>query len=205
MQTLYGHCGGVLGLHFDEKYLASCSKDFTARIWEISDNSNITTNSVLSRQNSDNEVSFPQFLFLHTLKGHRGTINSVHFKGRLLATASTDKTIRLWNLITGTTIRTIHAHNNGISCVNMTQGLVITGGLDHMIKMFDIRSGDEICRLEGHSDVVRTIQTDSTKLISGSYDMSIRIWDLNSGKMLKKLNGVHQSKYHSISYFNFLL
>jgi F-box and WD-40 domain protein 1/11 len=186
VQTLRGHSESVLGLHFDEEYIVSCSKDTTARIWHICED-----------QSRTGEVfaGISRYVCLHTLHGHRAAVNSVHFKGNVIATASGDRTVRIWNLITGIMIRTIGAHPRGIACVNIAGNFVVTGSSDHVIRIFDLADGEEVRTLRGHSGLVRTIQTDDTMIISGSYDQSIRIWDINSGKMLYELGRCHESKY----------
>ena len=196
-QTLRGHTESVLGLHFDEQYIVSCSKDTTARVWSICTDKTIRIPADPLDPNGGDVAagSFPRYVPLHTLRGHHAAVNSVHFKGNTIATASGDRTVRLWSLATGAMIRTIGAHPRGIACVHMAGGFVVSGSSDHLIKIFDMVNGEEIRTLEGHNGLVRTIQTDNTKIISGSYDQSIRIWDINTGEMLHELKGGHESKY----------
>ena len=186
VQTLRGHKESVLGLHFDEKYIVSCSKDTTARIWGL---------SYVPGKTEDGEAAAkPMYSLLHILRGHRAAVNSVYIRANTIATASGDRSVRLWNLHTGDPIRTITAHSRGIACVNITGDLIVTGSSDHVIKLFDITTGLEVRTLRGHSSLVRTIQTDNTKIISGSYDQSIRIWDIKTGEMLQELERCHDSK-----------
>jgi WD40 repeat protein len=198
VQTLHGHTGSVLGLHFEDDYIVSCSKDTTACVWKLSDSLDSEDVSRITND-SRNECSgaFRKFDLLHTLKGHKAAVNSVHFKDCIVATASGDRTVRLWNLRTGVTIRTIAAHGTTIACVTLTKEFVVTGSSDHNIKLFDLETGEEVRTLKGHTGLVRTIQADNTKVVSGSYDQSIRIWDIKTGRMLQKLSGCHDSKYIS--------
>lgn len=193
VQTLRGHEESVLGLHFDDTYIVSCSRDSTARIWVLSDAADSKSPAVGSTD-YDSENRRPKYTLLHILRGHRAAVNSVHIKATTIATASGDRTVKLWNLATGAAIRTIGAHARGIACVNITGDYVVTGSSDHVIKIFDINSGEEVRTLRGHTGLVRTIQTDNTKIISGSYDQSIRIWDLKTGDMLQELGRCHDSK-----------
>lgn len=198
VQTLCGHTESVLGLHFKDDYIVSCSKDTTACIWKLSNSygsEDVSGNTNNLRKECS--VAFRKFDLLHTLKGHKAAVNSVHFKDSVVATASGDRTVRLWNLWTGEIIRTIAAHGTGIACVNLTENFVVTGSGDHDIKIFDQESGEEMRTLKGHTGLVRTIQTDNTKVVSGSYDQSIRIWDIKTGEMLQELSNCHNSKYIS--------
>jgi F-box and WD-40 domain protein 1/11 len=196
-QTLRGHTDGVLGLHFDDQYIVSCSKDNTARVWSMC--TDITQQIPVNPLNPDGgdvpAGPFPRYVPLHTLNGHRAAVNSVHFRGNIIATASGDRTVRLWSLSAGTTIRTLSAHPRGVASVRMAGRFVVTGSSDNVLKIFDMTTGEEVRTLRGHNGLVRTIQTDNTKIISGSYDQSIRIWDLHSGEMLQELAGGHDSKY----------
>jgi F-box-like/WD domain, G-beta repeat len=196
IQTLEGHTESVLGLHFEDSYIVSCSRDSTARIWRLQERIGSFSGPDTVGRGSSAE-SAPTFVLSHVLRGHRAAVNSVHFKDNIIATASGDRTVRLWNLTSGTTIRTISAHPRGIACVNISGDLVVTGSSDHVIKVFDLLSGEEVRTLRGHSGLVRTIHTDNTKIISGSYDQSIRIWDLQTGDMLKEISGLHDAKYCS--------
>ena len=94
-QTLRGHTARMLGVHVDGRYIVSCSVDTTARVWYICEDE---TKSIPA--DSDDPMagyvrhgSLPRYVLLHTLRGHRGAVNSVHFKGNTIATASADKTV----------------------------------------------------------------------------------------------------------------
>ncbi len=196
IQTLEGHTESVLGLHFADNYIVSCSKDGTARIWRLQERNGSSGVPDTIGRGSSGEAAV-KFVLAHVLRGHRAAVNSVHFKNNIVVTASGDRTVRTWNLVTGAAIRTLSAHSRGIACVDISGGLIVTGSSDHVIKVFDFSSGEEVRTLRGHSGLVRTIHTDSTKIISGSYDQSIRIWDLQTGDMLKEISGLHDSKYCS--------
>jgi WD40 repeat protein len=47
-----------------------------------------------------------------TLKGHSGSVSSVAFSpdGKLVVSASYDKTIRLWDAVTGAALQTLKGH-----------------------------------------------------------------------------------------------
>ena len=208
VQTLHGHSESVLGLHFEHDYIVSCSRDATARIWKLCDDlGSEDTSTSIGDMKSGEEVSnsFPKFVSIHILRGHRAAVNSVHFRDNVVATGSGDRTVRLWNLKTGIILRTITAHSRGIACVNLTEKLVVTGSSDHVIKLISRDSGEEVQTLKAHTGLVRTIQTDNTKIISGSYDQTIRIWDINTGEMLQELSNCHDSKYVPLLSLSFTL
>ena len=195
-QTLIDHKEGVLGLHFEGEHLVSCSKDTLAFIWRLSNGSDSEDKfSEMNGLEESRSASPPGFQLVHILRGHKGAVNSVHFIGDMVATASADRTVRLWDLETGRIIRTIMPHANAISCVQLTKQFVVTGGLDHNIKILNRETGEEIRTLEGHIGRLRSIKTHNKMIISGSYDRTIRMWDLNTGSKVQKLRTCHDSKY----------
>ena len=192
LQTLQGHSESVLGLQFHDQYIVSCSRDSSARIWEFRPKPDKLSDAEIA---DDSTTSYPKYVLRKILKGHRAAVNSVHVKDDIIATASGDRTVRLWRLSTGESIRTIGYHPRGIACVNITGQLVVTGSSDHVVRIFSQNTGEEVRALRGHSGLVRTIQTDSTKIISGSYDQSIRVWDIRTGDILHEFGNCHESKY----------
>jgi len=193
IQTMCGHVESVLGLHLDGDYLASCSKDGTARIWRWSDRTDLLSTGA-DGATLDDDIPFPKFVSVRVLNGHRAAVNSVHFLDDIVATASGDRHVRLWNLHTGAVIRTISSHSRGIACVQLVGDYIITGSSDQVVKIMDRATGSEVRSLAGHTGLVRTIHSDHSKLVTGSYDQTIKVWDLNSGEMLHELAKVHDSK-----------
>ena len=53
----------------------------------------------------DDEVSYPKFVSVRVLSGHRAAVNSVLFLDDVVATASGDRSVRLWNLHSGAVLQ----------------------------------------------------------------------------------------------------
>ena len=82
------------------------------------------------------------------LKGHNGKIKSVAFnnKGTILASGSSDETIKLWNIETKTEIATLREHNNCIISVafNNNGTTLASGSKDKTIKLWNIETGNNL-------------------------------------------------------------
>lgn len=126
-----------------------------------------------------------------TLSGHSRGINEIawNLMSPLLASASDDKTVRLWDAVTGDSLVECKGHDNFVFCVDQHHAMVVSGSFDETVKLWDIRSGDCVCTLPAHSDPVTAVSfnRDGTCVCSASHDGLIRIWDVATGECLKTL------------------
>jgi WD40 repeat protein len=76
--------------------------------------------------------------------------------GRLLATASTDKTARLWDPATGEYLRTIVSRMAVVCGVTFSPDgqLLATASMDNTAKLWDPASGEWVGTLTGHAETV---------------------------------------------------
>ena len=125
------------------------------------------------------------------LPGHND-INSVVISpdGKLLASASGDKTMRLWSIATGQSIREFQGHNRSVSSVAISpDGKLVASGSDEP-RLWDVETGQS-AELLGHSNWVFCVvfSYDGKLLASGSHDSTIRLWNGATGQSIRELRG----------------
>ena len=142
IKTLEGHTNFVNIVRFspDGKTIASGSSDSTVRLWDVETGKHIKTLEEHRRAG-------------HRRVGHR-RVRSISFSpgGQIIASGSSDNTIRLWDVETGRNIKTLIGHTGGVDSVSFSpdSSTLTSGDSDGTILLWDV-SGFGTGRLK-HSE-----------------------------------------------------
>jgi WD40 repeat protein len=111
----------------------------------------------------------------------------------MLASASSDKTIKLWDIVSDTCTTAFEGHSGPVYDVTFSPDgtMLASASSDTTIKLWDTASGTCISTLEDHNDPVSSVvfSPDGTILASASYDNTIKLWDIASGTCTTTLDG----------------
>jgi WD40 repeat protein len=98
--------------------------------------------------------------FCFLLEGHSDLISRIiRISNEKIASCSFDKTIKIWNMITGECLRTIEAHSNFVRfMIELPNNKIISCSDDKKIKVWDTDTGYCLKTLRGHDRTVRFIE-----------------------------------------------
>jgi WD40 repeat protein len=205
---------GVSSIVFspDGKRLASTATDKTVRIWDtrtgeevlvIKDPKTSVTSLAFAPDGKQLVGSLGQTLQLwdaasgkpsrKALTGHKGGVVSVAFSpdGAKLISASTDKTVKLWDVKTGRAGASVEPQNGTLTHVvfNADGSLFASVGGD-CVTLWDAKTSKAVSDLKcpiGLASPRVAFSPDGSLLASGSGDAAVRLWDVKTGEELALL------------------
>lgn len=206
-RTIKGHTRAVLDVDYGGPrggtLLASCSSDLTIKLWDPAD----------------------EHKNIRTLLGHDHSVSAIHFipsgaagaplSGNLLASASRDQTLKIWDVTTGYCVRTLQGHTGWVRdvCPSVDGRFLLSTGDDMTARLWNISVSNatnpltmfghdhfiECCTLAPPASYQHLAQLAGLKkappssntaeyMATGSRDKTIKIWDAR-GTCLKTLIG----------------
>jgi len=106
--------------------------------------------------------------------------------GKMLASGSSDNTVKLWNVADGAEIATLKGHTDSFWSVDFSPDgkTLASGSSDNTVKLWNVADGAEIATLNGHTNYVWSVDfsPDGKMLASGSSDNTVKLWNQSGQK-----------------------
>ncbi len=193
LNTLTGHTNWVRSVAFspDGKMLASSGADHTIRVWDF----RLAILDFGLKEDTNQNQSKIQNPKSKILSGHSGWVRSIAFSpdGEVLASASSDRTIKLWDYETGDCLRTYTGHQSSVYSIAFSSAgdLIVSGSGDRTVKLWDCYSDTCIKTLYGQTNEVCSVavSSDNQTIACVSLDQTMRLWNYHHGQCLKTWYG----------------
>ncbi|CAG7833477.1 unnamed protein product [Allacma fusca] len=110
------------------------------------------------------------------------------------ASASLDRTVKVWQLGSATPNFTLEGHDKGVNCVDYYYGgdkpYLISGADDRLVKIWDYQNKTCVQTLEGHASNVSAVafHPELPIILTGSEDGTVRLWHANTYRLESTLN-----------------
>ncbi|MCA1990804.1 MAG: hypothetical protein LDL41_01985 [Coleofasciculus sp. S288] len=136
------------------------------------------------------------------LEGHESEVNDISFSpdGKMIASASKDKTIKLWSC-EGHLLYTFEGHNGAVNraCFSPNGKMIASASWDRTIKLWSCE-GKLLHTFDGHNAGVYSVSfsPDGKMIASASWDKTIKLWSCK-GNLLHTLYG-HYAEVYSVSF-----
>lgn len=116
------------------------------------------------------------------MTGHQQLVNDVRFSpdARVIASASFDKSIKLWDGRNGKYLGSLRGHVQAVYQVSWSADcrLLVSGSADSTLKVWDMKTKKLAIDLPGHADEIYAVDwsPDGQRVVSGGKDKVLKIW-----------------------------
>jgi WD40 repeat protein len=127
----------------------------------------------------------------HKLQGHHGTVYALAVSSSggqdqpLVASGSSDRTVRLWDTHTRECVAVLKGHTSWVKSVAFSPDgrLLASASIDKTVRLWDVVGRQPVDVLRGHTNWVNSVSfsPNGRQLASASHDKSVRLWNVPEG------------------------
>ena len=176
------------------------------QIEEMTERAQQSSRAISSRR-AINKIPTPQWhapwKLMRVIAGHQGWVRciTVDPTNEWFATGSADRTIKIWDLASGTLKLTLTGHIGGVRglAISPRHPYLFSVGEDKQVKCWDLESNTVIGKYIGHLSGVYSIALHPTLdvFMTGGRDSVCRVWDIRTKTNIHTLTG-HENTITSI-------
>ncbi|KAM0563843.1 hypothetical protein ACHAPJ_000049 [Fusarium lateritium] len=161
-------------------------------------NMSLTTRGAQGLQQTKPEWHAPWKL-MRVISGHLGWVRSLAVEpgNKWFASGAGDRTIKIWDLATGSLKLTLTGHISTVRglAVSPRHPYLFSCGEDKMVKCWDLETNKVIRHYHGHLSGVYTLALHPTLdvLVTGGRDGVARVWDMRTRSNIHVLSGHTQT------------
>jgi WD40 repeat protein len=188
--TLVGHSGWVMGVSFspDGQTLASTGSDRSILLWSI-DSQKIIRRWDTNHQGNVADIQFSPVDV--SLPSSTGQTASQAKPGGLIATASDDKTVKLWSR-DGELLGELKGHLDEVNGISFSPDgkTIATASDDKTVKLWTL-DGTLLRTLNGHSERVMSVSfsPNGNLMATTGFDKTVKLWRTSDGSLLQTFSG----------------
>ncbi|KAF3153513.1 hypothetical protein TWF225_001947 [Orbilia oligospora] len=177
VETFEGHTNLVSAVAFSPnggEQLASAATDFSVRLWD-------TTQTGTALEGSTG-LQTEQLSKSDIYKQHQQYVSAIAFShhNKILATASKDSTIILWEVATKQQLNTLKGHADVVNAISFSHDNKQLASVsdDTEVKLWDVTTGQLTATFSEHNRWVTAVafSNDGKQLASASGDKTARLW-----------------------------
>ncbi|XP_047248399.1 coatomer subunit beta'-like [Girardinichthys multiradiatus] len=171
------HCDYIrcVAVHPTQPFILTSSDDMLIKLWDWN----------------------RKWMCCQVFEGHTHYVMQIVFNPKdnnQFASASLDRTIKVWQLGSKTPNFTLEGHEKGVNCIDYYNGgdkpYLISGADDQLVKIWDYQNKTCVQTLEGHVQNVTCVcfHPKLPVILTGSEDGTVRVWHSNTYRLENTLH-----------------